>query len=203
MIRTGFYFAIPPSLAGGLSLWFGWWVAAVIAICLAVFTLFFFRDPERLVPDEPGVVVSPADGRVLSIDPVRADDGEKSRISIFLSLFDVHVNRAPIGGQIEAVRYQPGRFHLASRDKASAENELNEVALLGEGTRIVFRQIAGLVARRIEFWHKPGDVLERGQRVGMIRFGSRVEVFLDQGYRVQVKPGDHVKGGSSILAARE
>jgi len=203
MIRTGFYLAAVPALPALLLSWLGWWGPAVLLWALAAFVLFFFRDPERVVPTMPGVIVSPADGRVLAVDQMRLDGAAQTRISIFLSVFDVHVNRAPIGGRIGAVDYRPGRFHVASRNEASRENEQNEVTLVGEGTRVVFRQIAGVLARRIEFWKKLGDELERGQRVGMIRFGSRTEVFFDPHYRVHVRPGDHVKGGATILAVRE
>lgn len=203
MIRTGFYFAAVAALPALLLSWLGWWGPAGLLWALAGFVLFFFRDPEREVPTMPGAIVSPADGRVLAVDQTNLDGASQSRISIFLSVFDVHVNRAPIGGRIEAVSYRPGRFHVASREEASRENEQNQVTLVGEGTRVVFRQIAGVLARRIEFWKKIGDQLERGQRVGMIRFGSRTEVYFDPHYRVQVRPGDHVKGGATILAIRE
>jgi len=203
MIRTGFYFAAGPGLVGALFAWLGWWGPAVLFFALAAFVLFFFRDPERAVPTAPGAIVSPADGRVLTVDQTSLEGRSQTRISIFLSVFDVHVNRAPIAGRIGAVQYRPGRFHVASREAASRENEQNEVALEGEGTRVVFRQIAGILARRIEFWKRLGDQLERGQRVGMIRFGSRTEVFFEPHYRVQVRPGEHVKGGATILAIRE
>lgn len=203
MIRTGFVYASVPALAGGLLAWKGWWVAAAFSLGLACFVLFFFRDPERVVASAPGAIVSPADGRVLGVEETTLDGAARTRISIFLSLFDVHVNRAPIAGTLVEVRYRPGKFHVASRTKASMENEQNQVAIEGEGTRVVFKQIAGILARRIEFWNKPGDHLERGQRLGMIRFGSRVEVFFDPRYQAQVKPGEHVQGGSSILAVKQ
>lgn len=202
MIRTGFIYASVPALAGGLLAWKGWWVAAIVLLGVAGFVLFFFRDPERVVATTPGAIVSPADGRVLGVEETTLEGVGQTRISIFLSLFDVHVNRAPIAGTLVEVRYRPGKFHVASRAKASSENEQNEVTIEGEGTRVRFKQIAGVLARRIEFWNRPGDRLERGQRVGMIRFGSRVEVFFEPGYRVQVKPGEHVQGGSTILALK-
>lgn len=203
MIRTGYYFASVPAVAGAAALWWGWrWPAAALLL-LAAFVLYFFRDPERQVPMRPGAVVSPADGRVLGVEEASLEGRPHTRVSIFLSLLDVHVNRSPIAGRIAGVEYRPGKFHIASRAAASRENEQNQVTIEGEGTRVVFRQIAGVLARRIEFWLKPGDELERGQRVGLIRFGSRVEVFFEPCYRAQVKPGDHVQGGSSILATRE
>lgn len=181
----------------------GWWIVGAALLALAGFVLFFFRDPDRTIPSAPGSLVSPADGRVLGVDETILEGRAVTRVSIFLSLFDVHVNRAPIAGRVAAVRYQPGRFHVASRPAASEENELNEVALEGEGTRVVFRQIAGVLARRVEFWPRTGDELARGQRLGLIRFGSRVEVFFEPAYRAQVKVGARVHGGSSILAVRQ
>jgi phosphatidylserine decarboxylase len=203
MLRIGFYFAAVPALLGAGLAWSQWWVAAGAAWGLAGFLLFFFRDPERVVPTTTGAIVSPADGRVLAVEETTWEGEPRTKVSIFLSVFDVHVNRAPIAGRIVDVRYQPGKFHVAARAVAGRENEQNTVTLEGEGTRVVFKQIAGLLARRIEFWKKPGDQLARGERVGMIRFGSRAEVFFDTRCRVQVRPGQHVKGGSSILAVRE
>ncbi|HXE74651.1 MAG TPA: phosphatidylserine decarboxylase family protein [Candidatus Xenobia bacterium] len=203
MIRTGYVFASVPALLGALLLWLGWWIPAGVLLALAAFILFFFRDPERQIPAATGAIVSPADGRVLAVDQVVPGGRPLTRISIFLSLFDVHVNRAPIAGRIAEVLYRPGKFHIASQPQASWENEQNEVVMEGEGTRVVFRQIAGLLARRIEFWKKTGDELARGERLGMIRFGSRVEVFFEPRYRVRVQPGEHVRGGSTILAQLE
>ena len=203
IVRTGFFYAGVPAVPAVVLLWLGWWVAAGFCLALAAFVLFFFRDPERVVTAAPGAVVSPADGRVLAVDTATLNGGQQMHVSIFLSLFDVHVNRAPIAGTVREVNYRPGKFHIASRAQAGRENEQNEVMVEGEGTRVVFRQIAGVLARRIEFWQKRGDQLERGQRVGMIRFGSRVEIFFPPCYRVQVKAGEHVRGGSSVLAIRE
>jgi phosphatidylserine decarboxylase len=203
MVRIGYAFASVPAAAGAVLLWLGWWIAGGALLALAAFVLFFFRNPERTIPDAPGAIVSPADGWVLSVDEANLNGATRSRISIFLSLFDVHVNRAPIAGRITAAEYRRGKFHVASRERASRENEQNEITMEGEGTRVVFRQIAGVLARRIEFWKKPGDLLARGERVGMIRFGSRVEVFFEPRFRARVKPGDHVRGGASILAQRD
>jgi phosphatidylserine decarboxylase len=203
IVRTGYLFAAAPALAGVGALLLGWRITGALLLAVMGFILFFFRDPERAIPAEPGIVVSPADGRVLGVDKTTLEGRAVTRVSIFLSLFDVHVNRAPIAGRVAAVRYQPGRFHVASQPAASEENELNEVTLEGEGTRVVFRQIAGLLARRIEFWSRLGDELARGQRLGLIRFGSRVEVFFDSAYRPQVSSGARVHGGSSFLAVRQ
>jgi len=203
MVRIGYAFASVPTAAGALLLWLGWGIAGGALLALAAFVLFFFRDPERKIPDAPGAIVSPADGWVLSIGEASVNGTTQSRITIFLSLFDVHVNRAPIAGRIASAEYRRGKFLVASRERASLENEQNEITMDGEGTVVVFRQIAGVLARRIEFWKKPGDTLARGERVGMIRFGSRVEVFFEPRFRARVKPGDHVRGGSSILAQRD
>lgn len=203
MIRTGFYYATVPALAGGFLGWRGWWGAAGLLLGLAAFVLFFFRDPERRPPQVPGAILAPADGRVLAVEEIALDGVPHTQVSIFLSIFDVHVNRAPIAGTIAALRYRPGKFHVASSRRAGRENEQNEAVLEGEGTRVVVRQIAGLVARRIEFWKKLGDQVERGQRLGMIRFGSRAEVVFERRCRVQVQPGQHVRAGTSVLAIRE
>jgi phosphatidylserine decarboxylase len=203
MVRIGYTFASVPAAAGALLLWLGWYVTGGALVALAAFVLFFFRDPERRIPDAPGAIVSPADGWVLSVAEASLNGAKTTRISIFLSLFDVHVNRAPIAGRIASAEYRRGRFLVASRERASRENEQNEITMEGEDTRVVFRQIAGVLARRIEFWKKPGDILARGERIGMIRFGSRVEVFFEPRFRARVKPGDHVRGGASILAQRD
>jgi phosphatidylserine decarboxylase len=162
--------------------------------------MWFFRDPERVIPSEPGAVVSPADGKVTEVANVRLDGREYKRISIFLNVFNVHVNRAPVAGVIRGVRYQEGRF-LNAMDPACAEcNEQNTVTLAADGQQIVFKQIAGLLARRIVFTKKIGDKVERGERVGLIKFGSRTDVFLPSAAEVSVRAGDHVNGGSTILA---
>ncbi len=202
MVRTGLYFATVPALAGGVLGWQGWWLPAAPLLGLAGFVLFFFRDPERAAPAEPGAILAPADGKVLAVEETAVDGQPQTQVSIFLSIFDVHVNRAPIAGTIAQVRYRPGKFHIASTRRASRENERNEVVLEGDGARVIVRQIAGLVARRIEFWKKVGDRVERGQRLGMIRFGSRAEVVFDPRCRVQVQPGQHVRAGSTVLAIR-
>ncbi len=173
---------------------------AIPALLLAVFFLWFFRDPERTIPQESGALVSPGDGKVTEIAKVTADGQERTRISIFLSVFNVHVNRSPIAGVIREVRYQRGQY-LNAMNKASAElNEQNIVTVEGDGQTVIFKQIAGLLARRIVFYPKVGDRLERGQRVGLIKFGSRVDVLFDASARVNVKVGDAVEGGSSVLA---
>ena len=196
IVKDGIYYALGLGAAGLLTAWLTSPQLAALLWLLALFCLYFFRDPERAIPAGP-VAVSPADGKVVAVQP---ESESARRISIFLNIFDVHVNRAPIGGVIRNVQYRRGRFHVASREEASASNEQNVITIQGEGTCVIFKQIAGLLARRIVFYPKVGDRLERGQRVGLIKFGSRVDVLMDASARPNVKVGDHVKGGSTILA---
>jgi phosphatidylserine decarboxylase len=167
---------------------------------LAAFFLWFFRDPERQIPTHPGAVVSPGDGKVTDVSSVTADGTSRNRISIFLSVFDVHVNRSPIAGVIRGVRYQRGKFLNAMSANSAEENEQNIVTVEGEGRTVIFKQIAGLIARRIVFNFKVGDHLSCGERVGLIKFGSRVDVLFDRDAAIQVKAGDRVKGGATVLA---
>ncbi len=171
---------------------------------LGAFCLWFFRDPERQIPNAPGAVVSPGDGKVTDVSIIRSGvnsgAAQRTRISIFLNVFNVHVNRSPIAGVIRDVRYQRGKFLNAMAPNSADENEQNIVTVEGEGRTVIFKQIAGLIARRIVFNLKVGDTVARGQRVGLIKFGSRVDVLFDSDAAVQVKVGDHVEGGSSILA---
>lgn len=200
MVRDGYFYAVPLIAAGILVGWLTNPAWAVIPFLLAFFFLWFFRDPERGIPQEAGAVVSPGDGKVTDVAEVATDGQKRTRISIFLSVFDVHVNRSPIAGVVRDVRYQRGKF-LDARSPACAErNEQNIVTVEGDGQAVVFKQIAGLLARRIVFHPKVGDRLERGQRVGLIKFGSRVDVIFDASARVNVKTGDRVQGGASVLA---
>jgi len=200
MVRDGYFYAVPLVAAGILLGWLTSPAWAIIPCLLAFFFLWFFRDPERAIPQEAGAVVSPGDGKVTDVSTVTLGNEKKTRISIFLSVFDVHVNRSPIAGVVRNVRYQRGQF-LNAMNKASAEqNEQNIVTVEGDGQQVVFKQIAGLLARRIVFYPKVGDRLERGQRVGLIKFGSRVDVVFEASARVSVKVGDRVKGGASVLA---
>ncbi len=169
-------------------------------LLLALFFLWFFRDPERAIPDAAGALVSPGDGKVTDVSFVTTSGGKQARISIFLSVFDVHVNRSPIAGVVREVRYQRGKFLNAMNQASAEQNEQNIVRVEGDGQVVVFKQIAGLLARRIVFYPKMGDRLERGQRVGLIKFGSRVDVLFDVSAVLQVKVGDRVRGGASILA---
>lgn len=200
MVRDAYFYAAPLIAASLLLAWLTRPAWAVIPILLAAFFLWFFRDPERAIPQEPGAVVSPADGKVTEIAPVTVGSEPLARISIFMNVFDVHVNRAPIAGVIRDVRYQRGKYLNAMNAACAEQNEQNIVTMEGDGQRVVFKQIAGLLARRIVFHPKVGDRLQRGQRVGLIKFGSRVDVLIEASARLQVKAGDRVKGGESILA---
>jgi phosphatidylserine decarboxylase len=198
MVITGIYYALGLIVAGLLMSWvtrspyYG-----VPLYVLALFCLYFFRDPHREIPPGP-VAVSPADGKVVAVKP----EGSATRLSIFLNIFDVHVNRSPIGGTITDVQYQKGKFLVASREEASVQNEMNTVTVNGEEGRVVFKQIAGLIARRIVFYERPGERVEKGERIGLIKFGSRVDVLLGPEWEVTVRPGEHVLAGSSVVARR-
>jgi phosphatidylserine decarboxylase len=198
MVRDGYYYGLTFIAAGILLGWLTRPVWAIIPFLFGAFFMQFFRDPERKIPDEPGAVVSPGDGKVT--DVVVGND-KRLRISIFLNVFNVHVNRSPISGVLREVKYVRGKFVNAMSDLSADQNEQNIATVEGDdGQRVIFKQIAGLLARRIVFYPKTGDRLERGQRVGLIKFGSRVDVVLDASARANVRPGDQVKGGSSILA---
>jgi phosphatidylserine decarboxylase len=200
MVRDGYFYGAGCVLAAVVIAWLTHWPFAVPLLLLAAFFLWFFRDPERRIPTLPGAVVSPGDGKVTDISAVTGDRTAFYRISIFLNVFDVHVNRSPIGGVIRDVRYQQGKFLNAMSANSAEENEQNIVTVEGEGRTVVFKQIAGLIARRIVFNFKAGDKVARGQRVGLIKFGSRVDVLFDREAAIQVKLGDRVKGGETILA---
>lgn len=200
MVKEGYRFALPPLAAGLLALGFQrWWMGGIL-VFLGLFVLYFFRDPQRSIPADPGAVVSPADGRVVVIvdEPFEGRPGK--RISIFLSVWDVHVNRAPVAGTIRKVEYRPGRFYAALRARASAENEQNVIRIATDRGEMAFKQIAGWIARRVLCWKAEGDTVGLGERVGMIRFGSRVDVWLPPEAEILVKVGQHVAGGSDVLA---
>jgi len=198
MVRDGLYYGAALTAAGVLVSYLSQpWLGLPLFI-LAAFCLYFFRDPERQIPAGP-VAVSPADGKIVAVRP---DGASATRVSIFLNIFDVHVNRTPIAGTIADVQYHKGRFLVASKEKASAENEQNTVAVDGNGTRVVFKQIAGLIARRIVFSKKLGDKVAAGERIGLIKFGSRVDVLFGPEWDIVVREGMHVAAGSSVLARR-
>ena len=203
MVVYGIYYALGLVAGAAAVTWLLSWPFALPFYVLAAFCLYFFRDPERRIPAGP-VAVSPADGRVVAILP---DDAGGSRISIFLNIFDVHVNRAPVAGRVAGVEYKKGQFLVASKEQASHSNEQNTITLDGaiqdQPTRVVFKQIAGLIARRIVCSVKPGDALQAGQRIGLIKFGSRVDVFLGPEWAVAVHIGERVAGGSSVIARFE
>jgi phosphatidylserine decarboxylase len=202
MVKDGIYYALGLSAAGALI----WYLLnpafAAPLFLLALFCLYFFRDPDRDIPDGP-VAVSPADGKVVGIV---GEGAESTRISIFLNVFDVHVNRAPIAGRITDIEYTKGQFLVASREVASSQNERNTVTIAGntsgDSTCVRFAQIAGLIARRIVCYKKPGDTVTKGERVGLIKFGSRVDIFLGPEWEIKVRTGERVSGGSSIIASR-
>ena len=192
----GLPFIVPLAAATVVSLLLGWALAAGTGVALTAAAACFFRDPERAVPQTLGAVVSPADGRVHEIE---TEEGHRC-ISIFLSVADVHVNRAPYAGKVTEVIYQPGRFVPAYRAEASRENESNRLTLDSPDGVIAVKQSAGVLARRIVCRARPGDVLERGQRYGLIRFGSRTDLFLPADADVVARVGDRVRGGETILA---
>jgi len=201
MVRDGYIYGIV-FLALAVGLWWftgGLWLA-LAPVALAAFFLWFFRDPERRIPSEPGLIVSPGDGVVTETIVINTPEGARQRISIFLSVFNVHVNRAPIAGVLSCVRYQKGQYLNAMNPDSADQNEQNVATVTGNGYEVTFKQIAGLLARRIVFNLKEGDIVERGQRVGLIKFGSRVNVILPVEAELRVKVGQKVKGGSSVLA---
>ena len=201
MVRDGYIYGLSMlAIAGALAWATDTWVWSIVPILLAAFFLWFFRDPQRLIPKGEGLIVSPADGLVTETARIETPSGMRQRISIFLNVFDVHVNRTPIAGEITSIRYQSGKFLNAMNQDCAESNEQNIVTVRGEGMEIVFKQIAGLIARRIVFNFREGDRLERGQRVGLIKFGSRTDVILPAEAEIRVKTGERVKGGASIIA---
>jgi phosphatidylserine decarboxylase len=198
IVKDGIYYALALSAAGALVAWLAGPGFGAPLWLLAAFCLYFFRDPDRVIPTGP-VAVSPADGKVVA---VKAESPQLTRVSIFLNVFNVHVNRTPIAGTIAKVHYLEGKFHVASREVCSDRNEQNVVTVQGEGTTVVFKQIAGLIARRIVFHKKPGDHVSAGERIGLIKFGSRVDVLFGHEWEIAVYPGMHVSAGSSVIARR-
>jgi phosphatidylserine decarboxylase len=200
MVKEGYYFGVPVLLLGVVACTFSWWVTSTILCLLAAFVFSFFRDPERLIPATPGAIVSPADGRVVVLKEEDYAGRPGKRISVFLAIWNVHVNRAPASGTITAMEYRPGKFLAAMLERASVENEQNVFTLKTDAGDMVFKQIAGLIARRVVSWKKPGDCVARGERIGLVRFGSRVDVWLPKEAEILVRVGENVKGGSSVLA---
>lgn len=200
MVPDGYYYGLPLAAAGVVVGWLAGPAWGVPAFLLAAFFLWFFRDPERQIPQTEGAVVSPGDGKVTDVSPVIVDGIERQRVSVFLSVFDVHVNRSPMSGVIREVHYKRGKFLNAMNPASAVENEQNIVTVEGDGHTVIFKQIAGVLARRIVFNKKVGDRVARGERVGLIKFGSRVDLLVDSSAKLQVKPGDRVKGGATVMA---
>ena len=206
MVRDGYFYGLGfLAVAVVLYLTTGSWALVLVPVLLAAFFLWFFRNPQRTIPAGIGLIVSPGDGLVTETVTINTPDGARQRISIFLSVFDVHVNRSPIGGVLTNVHYQKGKYLNAMNPASADQNEQNIVTVRGvgpdNGMEITFKQIAGLLARRIVFDYREGDMVERGQLVGLIKFGSRVDVVLPAEAVLRVKVGQRVKGGASILAA--
>jgi phosphatidylserine decarboxylase len=200
MVSEGYKFAAAPLILGLLARLPGWhWLAGML-LFLGVFVLYFFRDPERVAPASPDAVVSPADGRVVAVVEEAWEGAPGRRISIFLSIWDVHVNRSPVAGTIRRVDYRPGKFYAALRARASVENEQNIIRVSTPRGDMVFKQIAGWIARRVLCWKKAGDAVQIGERIGMIRFGSRVDVWLPWSAEILIARGQQVRGGDTVLA---
>ena len=200
MVRDGYYYALGCLGAAGLLGWLTAPAVAAIPLMLGAFFLWFFRDPERQIPSDAGAIVSPADGIVTAVSQIQYNGELRTRISIFLNVFNVHVNRSPITGVITDIKYVGGKFGNAMGANSAQQNEQNIVTVRGEVGDVIFKQIAGLLARRIVFTKKIGDTVARGERVGLIKFASRVDVILPPTMTVQVRIGDKVAGGSSALA---
>jgi phosphatidylserine decarboxylase len=202
MVRDGYFYGLA-LIAVAIAVWLllGSWVWAILPLLLAAFFLWFFRDPERVIPQELGLIVSPADGKVTEVARIATPDGECFRISIFLSVFDVHVNRSPVAGVLRDVRYRKGEFLNAMNPVCAERNEQNQAIVdSADGYLVAFTQIAGLLARRIVFNKRPGEFLARGERVGLIKFGSRTDTLLPGRAEILVRVGDRVRGGASVLA---
>jgi phosphatidylserine decarboxylase len=198
IVLDGIYYALALAGAGALLAWLVGPLYGAVLWVLAAFCLYFFRNPDREIPGGP-VAVSPADGKVVT---VKADAPGINRVSIFLNIFDVHVNRTPIAGVVRKTHYQKGCFKVASKEECSTMNEQMVVTVEGDGTTVVFKQIAGLIARRIVFWKKIGDRVEKGERIGLIKFGSRMDILFGPEWEITVSPGQRVAAGSSVIARR-
>ena len=196
MVRDGYKFVLPLLVLTGFSVFLRQPVLTVIIVFLAVFTAFFFRNPHRRIPDGANLIVSPADGKVVKISK---DETGAQTLCIFLNIFNVHVTRSPIAGTVERFEYKRGKFKVAFDEEASHVNEQNIVTFAGPEMGLVVKQVAGLIARRVVCWKKPGDGVERGELFGLIRFGSRVDMIMPARVNIRVGVGDKVRGGSSII----
>ena len=201
MVKDGYFYGAGLLLAAAALVWLTAWPWALVPTLLAAFFLWFFRDPERAIPGGAGLIVSPGDGVVTETVRIETPEGPKQRISVFLSVFNVHVNRTPIAGTVTAVRYQKGLFLNAMNPASAAENEQCAVTVAGEGIEVTFKQIAGLIARRIVCNLAEGQTVARGERMGLIKFGSRVDVIVPADAEIRVKLREKVKGGETVLAA--
>lgn len=203
IVKEGIPFIIPLGVATLIAFFSGFTWLTVLFVLLTLFVMWFFRNPERTIPDNPIQIISPADGKVIRIEEVASEEpsgGPFLKISIFMNVFNVHVNRIPYSGEVLAIRYKPGKFLSANLDKASALNERNSVMIrTDDGREIMTVQIAGLIARRIVCWLKEGTKVKKGERFGLIRFGSRVEVFIPLGSILLVKEGDRVRAGETPI----
>jgi phosphatidylserine decarboxylase len=202
MVREGYWFGLPPLLIGILLLFSRGWLfgVGILFVFFGLFVFSFFRNPDRAIPMEPSVIVCPADGRVVVSKDESYDHRPGKRISIFLAIWNVHVNRAPAAGRITRLEYKPGKFLAAWNEGASLQNEQNVFTQATQHGEIVYKQIAGWIARRVVSWKKAGETVARGERIGLVRFGSRVDIWLPAEAEIAVQVGDNVKGGSSILA---
>jgi phosphatidylserine decarboxylase len=199
MVRDGIPYVVIPVLLAIGPIVFGYWPLALPLVAIALFMAFFFRDPQRAVPVEPGIVVAPADGKVTIVKLADGQQYPESLVSIFLSPLDVHINRSPIGGEILDIAYKRGRFVMATRDDARLLNEQNTLTIQGDGLTVRCTQIAGILARRIVCWKQRGDKVKCGERFGMIKFGSRTDLLLPPNIEVVVREGMKVKGGVTIV----
>jgi phosphatidylserine decarboxylase len=195
IVKEALRFIIPLLISAAIGTALGLYLAGILLLLLAAFVAFFFRNPRREIPADPKAIVSPADGRVVKIEHV----GNVTKLSIFLSIFDVHVNRSPIGGRIEAIDHKQGKFKAAFNHAASVENERNIIMVSQGDLKLVFTQIAGILARRIVCWKKVGDTVAKGELIGLIRFGSRVDVLFPAGTSVTVAKGARVRGGATVI----
>lgn len=198
MVRDGIPFVVVPILLGLLPIPFGFWWAAIPFLLIAGFMAFFFRNPHRSIPMVPGIVVAPADGRVTLVRPADGSHAE-SLVSIFLSPFDVHINRAPIAGEIVDISYKQGRFVMATKEESRDLNEQNRLTIKGDKMVVSCTQIAGVLARRIVCWKRRGERVECGERFGMIKFGSRTDLLMPADVEIVVRIGMHVRGGETII----
>ena len=198
IVREGIPFILVPLILSIALAILGLWYVALALLIVTAFMAFFFRDPHRVPPDDPRVVVAPADGRVTRVKPVASEPGSPTVVSIFLSPFDVHINRAPIAGKITDSVYTPGKFLMATNEMASLVNEQNALTIHGEIT-VVCKQIAGILARRVVTWKKAGDTLALGERFGMIKFSSRTDLVLPANVKVTVTEGARVRGGTTVI----